>query len=257
MTADFSLAGRVALVTGASSGLGLGFARMLADAGASVVLAARRRERCAEAASQIGGKAAAVALDVTEPASIEAALDEAERAAGPVDILVNNAGIVIDRSLEKTAPEDWSSVIDTNLSGCWLTAQATAKRMIARGPDRQMKGGRIVNVSSILGAMPAGCVHAYAASKAAINQLTKTLALDLARHGIAVNAIAPGYIETDLNRDFLASDPGERIRGRVPQRRFGTVADLEGALLLLCAPAGGYITGTVVTVDGGLSLSGI
>lgn len=252
MPADFSLTGQVALVTGASSGLGRAFAGMLADAGAAVVLGARRRDRCAEAAAEIGAQATAVALDVTDPESIEAALDAAEAAFGPVTILVNNAGIVVDRALEDTTPEDWTSVIDTNLTGCWLTAQATAKRMIARGA-----GGRIVNVSSVLGEMATGRVHGYAASKAGINQLTRTMAMDLARHGIAVNAIAPGYIETDLNRGFLAGETGQRIRGRVPQRRFGTAADLEGALLLLTSPAGGYMTGTVVTVDGGLALSGL
>ncbi len=252
MGADFSLKGRVALVTGASSGLGLAFARMLADAGASVALGARRRERCAEAAAAIGPAAMAVALDVTDGTSVEAALDAVEAELGPVAILVNNAGIVIDKPIADTSREDWSSVIDTNLTGCWLTAQAVAKRMIARG-----EGGRIVNISSILGETATGRVHAYAASKAAINQLTRTMATELARHRIAVNAIAPGYIETDLNRDFLGSEAGERIRRRVPQRRFGLPADLEGALLLLASPAGGYMTGTVVTVDGGLGLAGL
>ena len=252
MAADFSLAGQVALVTGASSGLGRAFAGMLADAGAAVVLGARRRDRCADAAAAIGDRALAVALDVTDPASIGAALDAAEAAFGPVTVLVNNAGIVIDKPLTETAPDDWNAVIDTNLTGCWLTAQAVSKRMIAHGT-----GGRIVNISSILGETVTGRVHGYAASKAAINQLTRTMAMELARHGIAVNAIAPGYIETDLNRDFLGGETGERIRRRVPQRRFGAAGDLEGALLLLTAPAGGYMTGTIVTVDGGLGLSGL
>lgn len=252
MAADFSLEGQVALVTGASSGLGLAFARMLADAGASVALGARRKDKCAEAAARIGKTACAVALDVTDQASVEAALDEAEAALGPVGILVNNAGIVVDKPTAETSREDWSSVIDTNLTGCWLAAQAVSKRMIARE-----SGGRIVNISSILGETATGRVHAYAASKAAINQLTRTMATELARYRIAVNAIAPGYIETDLNRGFLASEGGERIRKRVPQRRFGLPEDLEGALLLLASPAGGYITGTVVTVDGGLGLAGL
>ena len=252
MAADFSLDGRVALVTGASSGLGRAFAAMLADAGASVVLAARRREKCAEAAAEIGARAVGVALDVTDPASIEAALDAAEAAFGPVDILVNNAGAVVDAPLVDTAPEDWSRIVETNLTGCWLATRAVAKRMIAAG-----RGGRIVNVSSMLGVTPAAQVHAYAASKAGINQLTRTTALELARHGISVNAIAPGYIETDLNRDFLNGPGGERIRKRVPQRRFGETADLEGVLLLLAAPAGRYMTGEIVTVDGGLGLSGL
>ena len=252
MAADFSLDGEVALVTGASSGLGRAFAGMLAAAGANVVLGARRRERCAEAAAEIGTAAMAVAIDVTDPASIEAALNEAEVAFGTVTVLVNNAGIVVDRPIVETAPEDWTRVIETNLTGCWLMTQAVAKRLIAA--ERK---GRIVNISSMLGETVTGQVHGYSASKAGINQLTRTTAMELARHGISVNAIAPGYIETDLNRKFLAGSGGERISKRVPQRRFGDPTDLEGPLLLLASPAGGYMTGEIVTVDGGLGLSGI
>ena len=252
MTADFSLAGQVALVTGASSGLGRAFAGFLADAGASVVLAARRADNCAEAADKIGGDTLPVALDVTDPAGIEAALTAAEQVFGPVTVLINNAGTVTNNALVDTPPEDWREVIDTNLTGCFLMTQAVSKRLIATET-----GGRIVNISSMLGVTPSGQVHAYAASKAGINQLTRTSALELARHGISVNAIAPGYIETDLNRDFLAGPAGERIVKRVAQRRFGQVKDLEGVLLLLTAPAGSYMTGEIVTIDGGLSLSGM
>tara|TARA_R110000787_G_scaffold26335_4_gene73667 strand:+ start:290 stop:1048 length:759 start_codon:yes stop_codon:yes gene_type:complete len=252
MTADFSLEGRTALVTGASSGLGRAFAGMLADAGAKVVLGARRREKCAEAAAEIGDAAIAVELDVADPASIAAALDAAEAAFGTVTILVNNAGTVVDKAIGDTAPDDWRRVIDTNLTGCWLMTQAVAGRLKAAG-----KPGRIVNISSMLGETVTGRVHAYAASKAGINQLTRTTAMELARDRISVNALAPGYIETDLNRDFLNGPGGERIGRRVPQRRFGRAGDLEGALLLLTAPAGGYMTGQVVTVDGGLGLSGL
>lgn len=252
MTADFSLSGRVALVTGASSGLGRAFAFMLAEAGASVILGARRREKCADAANEIGERALAVALDVTDPDSIAAALDEAQTAFGTVTILVNNAGTVIDKAIGDTSEEDWTSVIDTNLSGCWRMTQAVAGRMTQAGT-----GGRIVNISSMLGATVTGRVHGYAASKAGINQLTRTMAMELARDGITVNAIAPGYVETDLNRGFLSGPGGERIQKRVPQRRFGQAGDLEGALLLLTAPAGGYMTGEIITVDGGLGLSGL
>lgn len=252
MSADFSLDGEIALVTGASSGLGRAFAAMLAAAGASVVLGARRKPECDAAAAEIGANATAVALDVTETASIETALDAAEAAFGTVTVLVNNAGTVVDRPLAETDPEDWRRVVDTNLTGCWLMTQAVAKRLIAAG-----RPGRIVNISSMLGVTPTARVHAYAASKAGINQLTRTTAVELARHGISVNAISPGYIETDLNRDFLTGAGGERLRGRVPQRRFGRAADLEGVLLLLTTPAGGYMMGEIVTVDGGLGLSGL
>lgn len=252
MTADFSLSGHVALVTGASSGLGRAFAFMLAEAGASVILGARRREKCADAANKIGERALAVALDVTDPHSIAAALDEAQTAFGTVTILVNNAGTVIDKAIGDTSEEDWTSVIDTNLSGCWRMTQAVAGRMTQAGT-----GGRIVNISSMLGATVTGRVHGYAASKAGINQLTRTMAMELARDGITVNAIAPGYVETDLNRGFLSGPGGERIQKRVPQRRFGQAGDLEGALLLLTTPAGGYMTGEIITVDGGLGLSGL
>ena len=191
-------------------------------------------------------------LDMNSMAGVERCAEELLADDTPLDLLINNAGTVTNNALVDTPSDDWRQVIDTNLTGCFLMTQAVSKRLIAADT-----GGRIVNISSMLGVTPSGQVHAYAASKAGINQLTRTSALELARHGISVNAIAPGYIETDLNRDFLAGTAGERIVKRVAQRRFGKLADLEGVLLLLTTPAGSYMTGEIVTIDGGLSLSGM
>ena len=252
MKNNLSLKGQVALITGASSGLGVSFAQFLSKAGATVVLAARRRDKCAEVARKIDGKTLAVTLDVTDSKSIEDALRLTEKAFAPVSILVNSAGIVIDQPLMDTAEADWKHVIDTNLTGCWLMTQAVSRRMISENIQ-----GRIVNISSILGFTPTNHVHAYSASKAGINQLTRTSAIELSRYGISVNAIAPGYIETDLNREFLNSPKGMLITKRIPQRRFGQLVDLEGPIILLTSPAGAYITGEIITIDGGLSLKGM
>ncbi|MHA6642780.1 SDR family NAD(P)-dependent oxidoreductase [Mesorhizobium sp. A623] len=246
------LAGKTALITGASSGLGVHFANVLARHGASVVLAARRlgvlEDVCA-AIHKNGGTAHAVQMDVTERSSVEAALAEVE---GNIDILVNNAGITADRRASDLAEAEWDGVLDTNLKGAFLVAQATAQRMKSAGA-----GGAVVNVASILGLRVAGNVSAYAASKAGVIQLTKSLALEWARDGIRVNALCPGYIETDLNRDFFASDPGLALIKRIPQRRLGQPEDLDGALLLLCSDAGRYITGIELAVDGGHLVSSL
>jgi len=247
------LDGHIALVTGASSGLGRHFALTLARAGADVVLAARRVERLDALAGEIAGlgrRGEAVAMDVTDPESIRAALEQAWARMGAIDILVNNAGIVSSaKALEHTV-EAWDEVIDTNLKGAFLTAQGTARLMAAAG-----RGGSIVNVASILGLRVAAQVAAYAVSKAGVIQMTKVLALELARHDIRVNALAPGYIETDLNRDFLTGPTGEAMRKRIPARRFGRPEDLDEALLLLAGPGGAYMTGSVITIDGGHTLA--
>jgi len=253
MSRIFSLAGRAALVTGASSGLGAHFARLLAGEGAAVALAARRAERIDALAAELRGSGAAaiaVAMDVTDPASVQRAVEQAERGLGRLDILVNNAGITASSRFLETSEEEWSAVLDTDLTGLMRVGQETARRMAARG-----EGGAILNVASILGVRPAPQVAAYAAAKAAAISLTQSMALELARHRIRVNALAPGYIETDLNSAFLRSPAGEALARRVPMRRFGAAEDLDGAVLLLVSDAGRFITGATLPVDGGHLLS--
>lgn len=245
----FDLSDRAALVTGASSGLGRHFALTLARAGAKVALAARRVDRLEELQARIeaqGGAAAAVALDVTDAGSVAAAVAEAAARLGPIRVLVNNAGVAATKGVLEADEEDWDRVVGTNLKGAWLVAQAVARHMAGHG-----QGGSIVNIASILGLRVAGQVSAYAASKAGLLHLTRAMALELARHKIRVNAIAPGYIETELNRDFFASPAGEALVKRVPQRRLGRPEELDGALLLLASDASSYMTGSTVVVDGG------
>jgi NAD(P)-dependent dehydrogenase (short-subunit alcohol dehydrogenase family) len=245
----FDVRGKVALVTGASSGLGNHFARTLADAGAIVVAGARRTDRLEQLVAEIragGGTAFAVALDVTQPASVESALAQAASVAGVPDIVVNNAGIAKSGPSLELTEADWREVMDTNLDGAWRVAQAAAKAMVGAG-----KGGSIVNIASVLGLRVASSLLAYVAAKAALVQVTQALALEWARYRIRVNAIAPGYVETDMNRDFFTTAAGQSVVKRVPQRRIGQPADLDGALLLLASAASGYMTGSIVVVDGG------
>jgi len=248
---SFDLTGKAAIVTGASSGLGRHAARTLAAAGAKVAVAARRLEPLVELEKQIaarGGRAIPLRLDVSDAASVADCVKAAETELGPISILVNNAGIADSKPALDVSEADWDRVMDTNLKGAWLMAQAVAGHMMRLG-----HGGAIVNVASILGLAGTGQVPAYCASKGGLVNLTRALAAEWARHGIRVNALAPGYIETDLNRAFLTSAAGEGIRKRVPLKRFGTPDDLDGALLLLASDAGRYITGSVLTVDGGQS----
>jgi NAD(P)-dependent dehydrogenase (short-subunit alcohol dehydrogenase family) len=251
----FDLTGKHVLVTGASSGLGRHFAGMLAAAGAKTSLAARRESALAETVEQIrggGGEGHSVVMDVTDPASIERALDAAEERFGPVQVLINNAGVTVTRAALELEEKDWDQVVDTNLKGVWLTAQSTAKRMVRHGV-----GGSIVNVASILGLRVAGGVAPYAVSKAGVIQLTKSLALEWARYKIRVNAIAPGYVQTELNADFFESEAGQALIRRVPQRRLGEARELDGALLLLASDASTYMTGSVIAVDGGHLVSSL
>jgi NAD(P)-dependent dehydrogenase (short-subunit alcohol dehydrogenase family) len=251
----FALSGRHALVTGASSGLGRHFAGVLAAAGASVTVAARRETALAETVGSIresGAKAQAVRMDVTDAASIERAFAEAETGLGPVTIVINNAGVTMTRPAIEVDESGWSSVVDTNLKGAWLVAQQAARRMI-----HHATGGSIVNIASILGLRVAGGVTPYAISKAGVVQMTKALALEWARHRIRVNALAPGYIETDLNDEFFSSDAGKALIRRIPQRRLGEAKELDGPILLLASDAGSYMTGSIVAVDGGHLVSGL
>jgi len=237
------------LVTGASSGLGRHFARVLVRAGAAVVLAARRLEALRELEEEIvsnAGRALAVRLDVCERRSVEEVIGTAKEAFGRIDILVNNSGVTATAEVLEHTEEDWDRVVDTNLKGAFLVAQAVARQLQAVGCE-----GSVINVASILGMRQAGHVAAYAASKAGLLQLTKVMALELARFGIRVNALAPGYVETELNQHFLRSTAGAALRKRVPQRRFGEPSDLDGALLLLASDASRYMTGSVIVVDGG------
>ncbi len=245
----FSLRGKTALVSGASSGLGRHFARTLARAGALVAVAARRRDRLESLVAEIagsGGQAVAVEMDVTDVTSIAAAFEAAEAALGTVTILVNNAGVVARQGSLETTPADWDQVMNVNCKGAFFVATEAARRMIAAHV-----GGAIVTTASIAGIRPAGGIAAYAGSKAAIEHLTRTMAQEWARFGIRANAIAPGYFVTDLNREFLESAAGAAIKSRIPLRRFGQDGDLDGALLLLASDAGRFMTGATVVVDGG------
>ena len=251
----FRLDGCVALVTGASSGFGRHFGSVLARAGARVALGARRIERVKDACDEItaaGGEAIAVTLDVTDTDSIREAFEATEQALGLVTVVVNNAGITIPKPLVDLEGGDWSAVIDTNLNGVAYVTREASQRMIAAG-----QGGSVINIASILAQREQKLLTNYAASKAGVVQFTRVAALELAQHDIRVNAICPGYFETDLNRDWLASEDGQEMIRRIPQRRVGDLDNLNGPLLLLASEAGALMTGTSLTVDGGHVLSSL
>ena len=246
------LQGRTALITGAFGGLGLHFAQLLSAQGMIVAMAGRRVELGRDEAARIGaqpgcsGRCQAYAMDVTDSASVQDCVHRVSAELGTPEVVVNNAGIAIRGPSLDVSQADWSSVIDVNLSGVFRVAQATARAMRDAG-----KGGSIVNIASILGLRVRTQVASYAASKAAVIQLTQALALEWASHGIRVNAIAPGYFETDMNREFLQSVPGRELTARIPSGRVGQLHELDGPLLLLASDASSYMNGSVIVVDGG------
>jgi 3-oxoacyl-[acyl-carrier protein] reductase len=245
----FSLHGQVAMVTGASSGLGLRFAQCLAENGAMVALVARRADRLKVLATEIeksGGKAVAIEADVTDRAAMTKAFDAAEQAFGTVTILVNNAGVAHGGRAVDMPEEEWRRVLSTNLDAVFFWAQESARRMLAAG-----KQGSIVNIASVLGLGVAKGAVAYATAKAGVIQLTKALALELAFKGVRVNAIAPGWIVTELNREYLAGEAGVKLKREIPVGRFGQERDLDGPLLLLASDAGRFVTGATIVADGG------
>ncbi|AOR80221.1 SDR family NAD(P)-dependent oxidoreductase [Novosphingobium resinovorum] len=244
------LNGRSALVTGASSGLGRHFAQLLAKHGATVFAAGRREDALVSLSEETQGRCRPVIMDVVDPASVAAGFDLIAREdVPPLSILVNNAGVAQTRAAIDVSPEDWHSVLQPNLTGAFLVARQAALAMTA--------GGSIINVASILGERVSKGLAAYAASKAGLIQLTKALALEWAPRAIRVNALAPGYIETDLNRAFFQSEAGLRLIARIPQKRLGAMHDLDGPLLLLVGEHSAYMTGGVIAVDGGHLVSGL
>lgn len=247
----FELDGRVALITGGGTGLGKQFASALSAAGATVILAARRKDKLEATAKELnrqGGNARAVSMDVTDSSSMAEAFDQMADLGTP-SVLVNNAGLARGSLLVDTSEDDWNQVLDTNLTGVWLVAKEAVRRLI----DAQQSAS-IINIASILGAAAQKGNADYCASKAGVISLTKTMSLEWARYGIRVNAIAPGYFASDLAQSFLDSEVGQRMIKRIPQRRLGEAGELNGALLLLASDASAYMTGTVITVDGGHSV---
>ncbi len=247
----FDISGKVALVTGASSGFGEHFARVLAEEGANVVIAARRVDRLEKLATSLNSlsQVCVVAMDVTQAGSVEAAFDEAEKAFGVPDIIVNNAGVAKPGPFLELTEEDWTFVMQTNLSGVRHVSFECARRLA-----QAKKGGSIINIASILGLGVQPLQSAYATSKAAVIQLTRAIALELFDKNIRVNALCPGYFSTEMNEAFFESDAGLAYMRKIPPRRLGRLEELNGPLLLLASEASGFMTGTAIPVDGGHSV---
>ncbi|MDB5798060.1 MAG: family oxidoreductase [Paucimonas sp.] len=256
MGIEVNFEGKIALVTGASSGLGERFARVLAQAGAQVVLAARRTERLKELRAEIesnGGAAHVVSLDVTDYGSIKSAIAHAETEAGPIDILVNNSGVSDTRRLIDVTPEDYAFVMDTNLRGAFFVAQEVAKRMIQRAKGEPNKQHRIINIASVAGLKVLPQIGIYCMSKAAAVHMTRAMAVEWGRFGINTNAICPGYIETEINREHFSTEQGQQLISMLPRKRLGKPEDLDGLLLLLAGDESHFINGAIMTADDGMA----
>ena len=260
MAYQIDLSGRVALITGASSGLGTQFAKTLAAAGAGVCIAARRIERLKTLRAEIeanDGDAHVIEMDVTDPDSIRAGIAHAETEMGTIDILVNNSGVANTQKLVDVTPEDFDFVMDTNLRGAFFVAQQVAKRMIARSQGAApgtFTGGRIVNVASVAGLRALGQIGVYAMSKAGVVHMTKAMALEWGRYGINVNALCPGYIDTEINHHYWKTEAGQKLIQTLPRKRVGQPQDLDVALLMLCANESHFVNGAVIAADDGYSV---
>jgi NAD(P)-dependent dehydrogenase (short-subunit alcohol dehydrogenase family) len=260
MSYRIDLSGRVALVTGASSGLGLQFAKTLANAGAAVVLAGRRVERLKTLRAEIeaaGGDAHVVRLDVTDHTSIKAAVAHAETEMGSIDILVNNSGVASTQKLVDVMPEEYDHIMDTNTKGAFFVAQEVGKRMIARSKGAApgtFTGGRIVNIASMAGLRVLGQIGVYCMSKAAVVHMTRAMALEWGRYGINVNALCPGYIDTEINHHQWGTEQGQKFIATLPRRRIGQPRDLDTALMMLCANESHFINGAVIQADDGFAV---
>jgi NAD(P)-dependent dehydrogenase (short-subunit alcohol dehydrogenase family) len=260
MAYSIDLSGRVAFVTGASSGLGAQFARTLARAGAAVVLASRRVDRLKDLRAQIegeGGSAHVLALDVTDHDSIKAAVAHAETEVGSIDILVNNSGVSTTQRIQDVAPEDFDFMFDTNVKGAFFVAQEVGKRMLARAKGAApgtYTGGRIVNIASMAGLRVLPQIGVYCMSKAAVVQMTRAMAMEWGKFGINVNAICPGYIDTEINHHHWQTEQGQKLVNMLPRKRVGQPQDLDALLVMLCANESHFINGAVISADDGFAV---
>ena len=260
MAYSIDLSGRVAFVTGASSGLGAQFARTLARAGAGVVLASRRIEKLKELRARIegeGGDAHVVELDVTDHDSIKSAVAHAETEMGSIDILVNNSGVSTTQRIQDVTPEDYDFIFNTNVKGAFFVAQEVGKRMLARSRGAapgSFTGGRIINIASMAGLKVLPQIGAYCMSKAAVVQMTRAMALEWGKFGINVNAICPGYIDTEINHHHWDTEAGHKLVNMLPRKRLGKPEDLDLVLLMLCANESHFVNGAVIQADDGFGL---